>query len=150
MLPKQADLGQVPGRLSVESPQPNQIVSSSGEIAVIYDGPLPHVHLDVRRLPGTAAQHRRLGSPVRRATMWVLGLAEGVLCVGGLAVLVSCRFVDDAVVATHRSYLGIGLVFAGALLSVPASALIGSRAADDAGSRPRGRHRQPKRARAHR
>jgi hypothetical protein len=145
--PKQADLGQVSGRLSVGSQQASQIVSSNGEIAVIYDGPMPHVQVGDRRVPGAAGSHRRAAGPARTVTMWALGLAEGVLLLGGLAVLVSCRFVTDAATATDRAYLGIGLVFAGAVLSVPASALIGNRAVDVRDSRSTGRHRRPRRAR---
>jgi hypothetical protein len=147
--PKQADLGQVSGRLSVESQQANQIVSSNGEIAVIYDGPMPHVQVGDRRVPGAAGSHRRAAGPARTVTMWALGLAEGVLCVGGLAVLVSCLLVHDAATATDRAYLGIGLLFAGAVLSVPASALIGNRAVDVRDGRSTGRHRRPRRARTY-
>ena len=75
--------------------------------------------------------------------MWVLGVAEGALLVVGLVVLVSCRFVSDANVATQRSYLGIGLVFGAALVTVPAAALMGERPDRGGGHRYRGRHRRP-------
>jgi hypothetical protein len=142
-MPQQADVGQAPDRLSVESPQANRVVSSNGEIVVIYDGPPSHFRLDDNLAPDSAEPHRRSSSPARIATAWVLGLAEGVLIVGGLAVLLSCRFVDAAVAATHRAYLGIGLIFAGALIAVPATALIGERAGHHRGRRAKGRHRRP-------
>jgi hypothetical protein len=143
-MPQQADVGQAPERLSVQPPQANQVVSSNGEIVVTFDGPPSHFRLDDTVAPDSAEPRRRSGSPARNATAWVLGLAEGVLIVGGLAVLLSCRFVDDSLAATHRAYLGIGLIFAGALIAVPATALIGERAGHNRGRRAKGRHRRPR------
>src|SRR5450631_2289101 len=134
-MPQQADVGQAPGRPSVQSPQANQVVSSNGEIVVIYDAPPSHFRLEDTLAADSAEPRRRSGRPPRKATAWVLGLAEGVLIVGGLAVLLSCKYVEDAVVATHRAYLGIGLIFAGALIAVPATALIGERAGHNRGRR---------------
>jgi hypothetical protein len=76
--------------------------------------------------------------------MWGLGLAECALAITGLVVLLSCRFVDDAAVATRRGYLGIGLVLVAAFLTIPATRLIGERAGDAHARRPKGRHRRPK------
>jgi hypothetical protein len=146
---KPNDLRQAADPLSVELPQAYGVVSSNGEIAVIRDSPLI-VYFDAPTPSDAAEPWPGAGSPAGKAAMWVLSLVEAGLLVAGLAVLVSCRFVDDAVAATHRSYLGMGLLFAGAFLAVPAIALIAERAGQGSGRAQKGRHRRPRHAQTNR
>jgi len=142
---KPNDLRQAADPLSVELPQAYGVVSSNGEIAVIRDSSL-EVYLEAPGPFDAAEPWPGVDSPARKATMWVLSLAEAGLLLAGLAVLVSCRFVDGAVAATHRSYLGMGLLFAGAFLAVPAIALIAERRNPGSDRSQKGRHRRPKHA----
>jgi len=140
--PKDAGLGLPPTRLSTVSFQADRVVSRNGDITVIFDSP-PAVLLRAERSrQGRIERHRRSRGAFRTATLWGLGLAEGVLVVGGLGVLLSCWFVAGSGAATDRAYLGIALVFAGALVAVPATALIGQRGARGSSAPPRGRHRR--------
>lgn len=139
--PKETDLGQAPARVPAEPSHGNQVVSSSGEITVIFDTPPALVRRGEAPRPAAVERHRRSIGAHRTAGLWLLGLAEAVFVVGGLGVLLSCWFVRGSAAATDRAYLGIGLVFAGALVAVPATALIGERAHHGRGSHAKGRHR---------
>lgn len=131
------------------------VVTRTAEVALLVD-PLPRV---VRQAPASpanpasqattasaATRSHRLGEGARVPLvwvplMWMLGAAEACLVVGGLLLLLSTAFLHGTGPARGRAELGIGLIFGGAALSVPAAVLIAERPVP-AATTPRGRHRR--------
>ncbi len=109
-------------------------VTSRPEIVIIDDRP-EVVVLDDRPALVTVPvatsradrRPRRRGLGLWGAAVWTLGVAEGILIVGGLLVLYSCRFLTSDQLAQRRADLGIAMLLAGAFLSVPATVLIAER-----------------------